>query len=121
MQLRRSGIYSLNNFPQEPAAPFKAATVSAFTRSRAKKLVPQIAVAMLYVHKIETQLPCYGGRAMKILYDGLDFSVRKHGVVARKIQPPVQNRMTIENPGFSPITSIWTAVTPGVRQLQPNQ
>src|SRR4029077_13339166 len=112
------GPDALHNLSQEPRAVLKAATIAAFPGMSAEKFVSQVAMTMFEVHEIEAQFPGYEGRTMELFDDGLNFCVGDHGVVSRKIQPPIQNRMMIENSWLWPSMFIGTAVSSRIRQLQ---
>src|SRR5260370_18076901 len=73
--------YALHNFSQESCAVFKAFAIAAFPRVGAEKLMPQVTVAMLYIHEVEAQIPGYERRAMKVFDDKLNVRVVNHGIV----------------------------------------
>src|ERR1700680_2196544 len=76
--------YALHDFSQESCAIVKASAIAAFTRVGAEKLMPQVAVTMLYVHKVKAEFLCNERRAMKVFDDGFNFRVCKHGIVGRQ-------------------------------------
>src|SRR5262249_30792742 len=88
---------------------------------RAQKFVPQITMAMLHVHKIESQLPCHSRRAMEVLNSPAHVAVAKYRIVRGQIQATVQNRVTIQDSRLRLPVRVWPAITAGVRQLQPDE
>src|ERR1700694_1126582 len=83
MKSRSNRAYALRNLSQESCAVFKAAAITSFSRAGAEKLVPQVAVAMFYVHEVEAQLPSHECGVMKVFNDGLNFCVGEQRVVSR--------------------------------------
>src|SRR5882762_81677 len=121
MQARCDGPYAPYHLSQESCAIFETASVTAFPRMCAEKLMCEIAVAVFDVHKVEAQLPGHFGRTMEIFDDGVNLGVREQRMVVRKTQPPVQNGVVIQDARLAAGIRIGTAETPGVRQLQPDQ
>src|SRR5262245_40274891 len=85
---------------------------------RAEKFMAEITVTVFDVHKIETQFPCGFRRAMKILDDLANFSVRENGIVIRQSQSSIQDRMAIKNARLGPVVCIRPAKSSRMRQLQ---
>ena len=110
-----------DNLAQKAGAILETSAVAACARVGAEKFVAEIAVAMLYIHKVEAQLPRHQRGAMKVLNDGFNFRVRQHGKVGRQTQPPIEERMMIENARLGAAVRIGAAVAAGIRQLQTDQ
>src|SRR2546426_4822990 len=66
---RRNRANTLHNFAQESRAIFKASAVLPFSCVGAEKFVPQVTVAMLDVHEVETHFTGDFCRAMKFFDD----------------------------------------------------
>src|ERR1700728_4606388 len=75
MQSRAERANPLDNFAKKTRAAFEGSAVASLSRMSAEELVAEIAVAMLNVHEIETQLPGQMGRAMEVFDDRFDFTV----------------------------------------------
>src|SRR6266403_491142 len=118
---RRHRANPLHNFAQKSRPIFKASAVVPFSCVGAEKFVPQVTVAMLDVHKVETQLSSDFCRAMKFFDDRVYLSVGQNGIVARQSQFCIQDRMMIENAWFRPVMRIRTTVASGMRQLQSDE
>src|SRR5579863_2948895 len=88
---------------------------------RAQKFVSEIAVAMFDVHEIETET-CRGGRrAMEVLDDRADLTVAQQRKFGAEPQPPVEDRMVIEDSRLRTLVRIGTAVAARVGELQADQ
>src|SRR5260221_783876 len=120
-QLRRRRANSLHNFAQESRAILKTSSVLPFPSVRAEKFVSQISMAMLDVNKIKARLQRDARSAMKIFDDSANLSVGEHRKIARQTEPPIQNRMTIQNTRLRAMLRIRFAVAPRMRKLQTNQ
>src|SRR5713226_9545146 len=120
-KLRRNRANTLHNFSQKSRAIFKTSTVLPFSSVGAQEFVPQITVAVLDVHEVETQLNRHLCRAMEFFDDHAYLSVAQNGIVARQSQFSIQDRMMIENAWFRRVMRIWTAVASGMRQLQSDE
>src|SRR6266403_3273263 len=118
---RRNRANPLHNFAQKSRAIFKASTVLPFSCVGAEKFVPQITVAMLDVHEVETHFTRQFCRAMEFFDDRAYLSVGQNGIVARQSQSSIQDRMMIENAWFRLSVRIRTAVASGMRQLQSDE
>src|SRR6267142_4065417 len=118
---RRNRANPLHNFAQESRAIFKTSTVLPFPCVSAQEFMPQVPVAMLDVHEIETQLNRRFCRAMKFLDNRAYLAVGQNGIVARQSQSSIQDRMMIENTRLCLSVRIRTAVTSGMCQLQPDE
>ena len=75
MESRRCGAYPLDDFSQETSSILKAAAVRPFTRVSAEELVTEVAVAVLDVNKIETELPGERRCDMKLFDDCFDVGI----------------------------------------------
>src|SRR3984885_1493498 len=75
MQSRAERANPLDNFAKKARAAFERSAVASLSRMSAEELVAEIAVAMLNVHEIETQLPGQMGGAMEVSDDRFDFTV----------------------------------------------
>src|SRR6267143_4902181 len=63
---RRNRANTIDNFSQKSCTVLEAAAVWPFPRMCAQEFVPQVSVAMLDVHEVETQLTRHFCRAMKL-------------------------------------------------------
>jgi len=88
--------------------------ILSFSRMRAKKFVPQVPVAMLDVHEVETQLTRHSCRAMKVFNDRTDFAVGQDWIVVRQSQSSIQDRVMIKDARLRPVMCIRTAVASGM-------
>ena len=111
---------SLNNLPQKASAIFKASPVLSFSCVRPKKFVTQVAMAVLDVNKVETQLASHARCDVEPFDDCVYFCVSKHSSIGH-LKPAIQNRVVIGDTWFRAVVLVWTAVTSRVGQLQPNQ
>jgi hypothetical protein len=87
----------------------------------AKEFVPKIAVTVLDVDKIEASFPRRMRRSDEFSNDPANLGVRKQGIIRSESQPPIQNRVMMKNPRLGLSLFVWTAISPGVRQLQSDQ
>src|ERR1700728_388449 len=90
MQSRTERANPLDHFAKKARAAFEAAAVASLPRVSAEKLMAEIAVAMLNVHEIETQLPSQISRPMEVFDDRFDFTVTEQRIVGGQLQPLVQ-------------------------------
>src|SRR6267143_951400 len=118
---RRNRANTLDNFSQKSRTVLEASAVWPLPRMRAQEFVPQVSVAMLDVHKVETQFTRHFCRAMKLFDDRADFSVRQERIIAGQPQFSIQNRVMIKDAWFRLVARIRTAVSPGMRQLQSDE
>src|SRR4029077_6092105 len=109
--------YPLHHFPQKPRPVLKPPAILPFTHMRAKKFVPQVSMAVLDIHEVETKLMRHSCRAMKLFNDRANFAVGQNGIVVRQSQSSIQDRMMIKNARLRPVVCIWAAVASGMRQL----
>src|SRR6266436_1471412 len=118
---RRRRADPLQHFPQKSRAVLKTPAILPFSRMRAKKFVPQVPVAMLDVHEVETQLTRHSCRAMKVFNDRTDFAVGQDWIAVRQSQSSIQDRVMIKDARLRPVMCIRTAVASGMRQLQSDE
>src|SRR5258708_33024913 len=120
MQSRTERADTLHDLAKKAGAAFKRAPVRSLPGVSAQELMTQVAVAMLDVNEIKTQLPSHQCGAMEVFDDRLDFSVSQQRVVERKFQALVQKWMVIEDAWFRVGMLIRAAIPAGVCQLQTN-
>src|SRR5579859_1241631 len=109
---------ALHDLAKKARAAFEGAAVMPLSGVSAQKFVTQVAVAMLDVYEIKTQLPGHKSGSMKVFDDGCNFSVGEQRVVGRQFQAMVEKWMVIENAWFRAGMLIGAAVPAGMRQLQ---
>src|SRR5215467_4729515 len=85
---------------------------------RTEELVTEIAMAMLDVDELKSNIPCPNSRAMKILNNVPDFRIAEHWVVRREFKLSIENGMVVKNLRFGFVVVIGAAVTAGMGQLQ---
>src|SRR4029077_8484607 len=78
-------------------------------------------VTVLYVHKVEAELPCQPGRSMKSLDDDLDILVLEQRVVFGQSQSAIQNWMMVKDAGLGAAVGVGPAEPSRVSQLQANE
>ena len=120
LQPRRIRTNARDDFPQKARPIFKAAAVFSLSRVRAEKFMPQITVAMLDVDKIESQILREFRRSMKIRDDRFYLGILQQRVAAGDAESLIQNWMVIQNARLGFCVMIRPAVSPRMRQLQPD-
>src|SRR5580693_975566 len=100
MQSRTERADALHDLAKKARAAFERAAVTSLPRVSAQKFMTQVAVAMLDVHKIKTQLPSLECRPMEVFDDRFDLWVGQQGIVGRQFQALVEKWMVIENARF---------------------
>ena len=81
----------------------------------------QIAVTMLDVDEIESQILGEFSCPMKICDDRFYLAVCEKGVIGGRSNPLIQNRMMIQNARLEFCVMVRPTVSPRMRQLQPDQ
>ena len=105
MQSRTERANPLHNFAKKARASLEGPAVASLSRVGAQKLVTEIAVAMLNIYEIESQLPSQMSRPMEVFDNRFDFTVRKNRIIGRQLQTPVQQWMVIEDGGSGRLCS----------------
>src|SRR5271169_199189 len=118
MQSRTKCADALHDLAKKARAAFERAAVTSLARVSAQKFMTQVAVAVLDVHEIKTQLPSHKCGSMEVFDDRLDLLVGQQGIVGRQFQALVEKRMVIENAWFRAGMLIRAAVPAGMCQLQ---
>src|SRR5882762_7412216 len=78
-------------------------------------------MTMFHINKIKTQLRSNAPSATKILNNPFNLSIREQRKIGGQTQPPIQNRMPMQNLRLTASVRIRLAVPPRMRELQPNQ
>src|SRR5262249_8531595 len=120
LQSRRDRANAGDHLTQKPGPIFKAAAVITFTRMRAQKLVAEVAMTMLDVDKLESDLLRESRRAHVVVDDRSDLVVSKNGIRLINADAFIEKRMMVENTRFRFSLVVGTAETAGVRELQTN-
>src|SRR6185503_7280091 len=81
----------------------------------------EVAVAVLDVDEVETDLVRQTRGAVEALYDLADLAVRKERVVRRDADPLVENGVVVDDARLRAILRVRAAVASRVRQLQSYQ
>lgn len=100
---------------------FEASTIFPRSSVGAEKFVTKVAVAVLDVHKIESQFPGQAGSAMEVFDDRSNFAVAKNGIVRREFEAAIKNRVVIEDSRLAALMRIGTAEATRMSQLQPKK
>src|ERR1700676_3975252 len=81
LKVWRCGANTLHDLAQKSSAIVKASSIFSIASVRAQKFMAQVTVTMFDVDKIETKIAGDARRAMKLLDDSANFSVREQGKI----------------------------------------
>src|SRR5207253_8418889 len=112
LQCRRQGTNSFDHFTEETRAVLKTAAVTTCACMGTQKLVSQIAVTMLYSHKVKTEFPGAARGSMKLLNNSSDFAVREERIRVVDVHPAIEKGMMIKNARFGAQLLIRTTIAP---------
>ena len=120
MQLWRERANTFNDLTQKSCAVFETSPVGSIASVGAEKLMSEITMAVLDIDEIKSQIRGLDCRTVKILDDCSNLTVSEYRKIRRQFQTRIKKRMMVKNAWFGAFVIVRATVSPGVRQLHPD-